>query len=365
MPGRGSSQPPRVDLAEFDFILPPELIAARPASPRDASRLLVMTPGETVPNSRTHAGFAQLGEFLAPGDLLVLNDTRVEPYRLFGARATGAQVECLLLERSDARGVARLRPARKIKVGEPIPMEGGALVLTAEENLGEGRFRVHLAAGVGRTESLEELFARYGRLPLPPYIARELDADPTADRESYQTVFAKNPGAVAAPTAGLHFTNELLAELRERGVETTTVTLHVGEGTFLPVRVDRVEDHEMHSERFVLPESAAAAIAATRARKGRVIAVGTTAARTLETQAAGDRLVRSGIGESRLYMYPGKSFQVIDGLLTNFHLPRSTLLLLVSALAGREPILAAYADAMERAYRFYSYGDAMFIRPTF
>jgi S-adenosylmethionine:tRNA ribosyltransferase-isomerase len=298
---------------------------------------------------------AELPELLEPGDLLVFNDTRVIPARLHARKETGGRVEVLLERLLDQRHcVAQVRASKSPRAGGRLLLEGDiALVVTGRE---DGFFHLELesAPAVG---GLAQVLERHGHMPLPPYIHRE---DATEDRERYQTVYARAPGAVAAPTAGLHFDPALLERLARRGVESTSVTLHVGAGTFQPVRVERIEDHRMHAEYLEVGQSACAAVAAARARGGRVIAVGTTAVRSLETAAAGGGL-RPYAGDSRLFIYPGFEFQVVDGLLTNFHLPGSTLLMLVSALAGRERILSAYAHAVSAEYRFFSYGDAMLI----
>lgn len=300
-----------------------------------------------------------LPQTLAAGDLLVVNDTRVLPHRLLGRRPTGGAVQVLILERAGARCTGYLRPAAKIAPGQVIALEGGALTLHPEEDLGGGQFRFRLDAPSGGDVDAE--LERVGRAPLPPYLRRGNGEDVARDREDYQTVFAAHAGAVAAPTAGLHFTPELLAALEAKGVELAKVTLHVGAGTFAPVRVDRVEDHRMHAEHYAISEETAAAVERTRARGGRVVAVGTTSARTLESCAQEDGTVRAGSGSTELYLYPGKRLVVVDALLTNFHLPGSTLLMLVSAFADRELILAAYREAIAQEYRFYSFGDAMLI----
>ncbi|MGE3172645.1 MAG: tRNA preQ1(34) S-adenosylmethionine ribosyltransferase-isomerase QueA [Planctomycetota bacterium] len=346
-----------MDVADFDFELPAAAIAAAPAEPRDHSRLLVLDRGG---EPLRHASFRDLPEFLRPGDLLVLNDTRVRPWRLLGRRASGGRVECLILRLDGDRAEGFVKPSKKLAVGDELAMEEGAVRLRLRADLGAGRWGFTLTAG-DPGEPLEQALERVGRAPLPPYIPRDEGSAKGPDRERYQTVFARAPGAVAAPTAGLHFTPALLDAVRARGVEITTVTLHVGEGTFAPVRAVQVEAHRMHGERYEVPPAAAAAVAAARARGGRVIAVGTTSCRTLETCADGAGGVASGSGTSELFLFPGKRFRVVDALITNFHLPRSTLLMLVSAFAGREPVLAAYAEAIAHGYRFYSYGDAMLI----
>jgi S-adenosylmethionine:tRNA ribosyltransferase-isomerase len=343
--------------SEFDFELPAGRIAARPAEPRDAARLLVH---DRRTRATQHRVFRDLPELLRPGDLLVLNDTRVQPWRLRGRRATGGAVECLLLQLDAAgRGEAFVKPSKKLRAGDVVPMEGGALVVTLRHALGGGRWRVELAAPAGG--DVGAVLERCGRAPLPPYIERDGTEDAAADRARYQTVFARVPGAVAAPTAGLHFTPELLGRIAALGVETAFVTLHTGEGTFAPLRTEVVEEHRMHAEAFELPAATAAAVAAARARGGRVIAVGTTSCRTLETCTRDDRTVEARRGQSELFLYPGRPFRVVDALLTNFHLPRSTLLMLVAAFAGRDEVLALYREAVAREYRFFSFGDAMLL----
>ncbi|MCB9876462.1 MAG: tRNA preQ1(34) S-adenosylmethionine ribosyltransferase-isomerase QueA [Planctomycetes bacterium] len=347
---------------DFDFELPPELIARRSVEPRDRARLFVH---ERATRQNQHRVVADLPELLREGDLLVLNDTRVMPWRLCGRRATGGAVECLLLrldaaDGATAHGEAFVKPSKKLRAGDRLPMEEDALLLTLEQALGGGRWRVALDAVGGDVAATLE---RCGRAPLPPYIGHEPGQveDVAADRRRYQTVFAKAPGAVAAPTAGLHFTEALLGRLAAAGVAMAFVTLHVGEGTFAPLRTDVVEQHRMHEERYELPAATAAAVAATRARGGRVVAVGTTSCRTLETCAAEGRTVRAGSGASDLFLYPGRSFQVVDALLTNFHLPQSTLLMLVSAFAGHAETMALYREAVAQRYRFFSFGDAMLL----
>ncbi len=342
-------------VSEFDFVLPPERIATAAAEPRDHARLLVH---DRRHGTQEHVQVKDLGRFLRAGDLLVLNDTRVLPWRLRGRRATGGGVECLLVRLDGDVGEAFVKPSKKLRVGDVVPMEGGAIGLALRESLGGGRWSVALLAREG---TVAQALERCGRAPLPPYIDRDGDEDVHKDRARYQTVFARTPGAIAAPTAGLHFTPELLAALQAGGVELAWVTLHVGEGTFAPLRATVVEEHRMHAERYELPAATAAAVASTKARGGRVVAVGTTSCRTLETCAADDGTIRAGSGASDLFLYPGRRFRVVDALLTNFHLPQSTLLMLVAAFAGREPILAVYRDAIERGYRFYSFGDAMLI----
>lgn len=345
----------RLLVSDFDFTLPAERIAIRPAEPRDHARLFVHDR-RTRRDEHTHV--YDLPRFLRAGDLLVLNDTRVMPWRLRGRRATGGAVECLLVHLDGDAGEALVKPSKKLRAGDRIAMEDGALELELRESRGEGRWRVGLRA---RTGTVAEALEACGRAPLPPYIARDGKEDVAADRARYQTVFARAPGAIAAPTAGLHFTPELLQQLRTHGVELAHVTLHVGEGTFAPLRTEIVEQHRMHEERYELPEATAAVVRAAKARGGRVVAVGTTSCRTLETCAHDADVVRAGSGVSSLFLFPGRPFRVVDALFTNFHLPQSTLLMLVAAFAGRDEVLAAYRDAIARGYRFYSFGDAMLI----
>jgi S-adenosylmethionine:tRNA ribosyltransferase-isomerase len=347
-----------MNVADFDFELPAERIAQRPASQRDAARLLVL---DRESGALRHRRFSDLVALLQPGDLLVLNDTRVIPARLVGHKPTGGRVELLLVEPVEP-GASGEEWRCLVKASRP-PVPGssidfgqgfGARVLERDP-LG---WRVRLEA---RGERPQELLERVGQVPLPPYIRRD-DAGPdAADGERYQTVFARQPGAIAAPTAGLHFTEELLQQLEHAGIAHTFVTLHVGPGTFQPVTAQRVEEHRMHPERFEIPADAARAVASARSRSGRVVAVGTTVVRTLESCAAGEGRISPGRDHSSLFIYPGFRFHVVDALITNFHLPRSTLLMLVSAFAGRECVLAAYRQAIEAGYRFYSYGDAMLI----
>jgi S-adenosylmethionine:tRNA ribosyltransferase-isomerase len=336
----------------FDFDLPDDLIAQHPVEPRDRSRLLVV---HRRSGTWEHRVFADLPELLGPGDLLVRNNTRVVPARLIGRReATGGKWEGLFLRaRPDGAweilATTRGRPA----AGERVVLDGG-LILTLLEKGEAGRWAV-------RPEDdgpAERLLERHGHVPLPPYVRKGRDAP--EDRLRYQTLYAAVPGAVAAPTAGLHFTPEVFAGLAERGVGWVDVTLHVGLGTFRPIEAERIEDHALHAEWAELPARAAEALNEARGRGGRIVAVGTTSARTLETAAATGTF-RPFAGETALYLKPGHTFRGLDALLTNFHLPRSSLLVLVSALAGVELIRAAYAEAIRERYRFYSYGDAMLI----
>jgi S-adenosylmethionine:tRNA ribosyltransferase-isomerase len=337
-----------VKRSDFQFDLPAELIAQQPAEQRSDSRLLCLglADGRLVDRH-----FRDLPRLLRPGDLLVFNNTRVIPARLFGRKDSGGKVE-ILVERllSDSECLAQLRASKTPRAGTEIQLEDGQ----ALEVLGREDSFFHLRmAGGGLGRQLERL----GHIPLPPYIDR---ADTPMDRERYQTVYARHPGAVAAPTAGLHFDTGVLEALAAGGVEQAEVTLHVGAGTFQPVRCENIEEHRMHAEWLQVPAAVCAAVARARERGGRVIAVGTTAVRSLETAAASGRL-EPFAGDSRIFIYPGFHFRVIDGLLTNFHLPESTLLMLVSALAGRERVLAAYEHAVRERYRFFSYGDAMLL----
>jgi S-adenosylmethionine:tRNA ribosyltransferase-isomerase len=332
-------------LDDFDYSLPPERIAQMPLAERSASRLLVMR-GATLENR----GIRDLPGLLAPGDLLVMNDTRVIHARLLGRKDTGGQVE-VLVERIAADGevIAQLRASKPPKPGSRLRLED-AIDAEVLGRLGEF-WRLTFAGNAN------DLIERHGRLPLPPYIERAADAP---DEERYQTVFARENGSVAAPTAGLHFDPPLLAALAARGIESAQVTLHVGAGTFQPVRVHDLAEHRMHRERYRVPQTTVDAIAACRARGGRVVAVGTTTLRTLET-AALDGELKAGSGESELFVTPGFTFRVADLLLTNFHLPKSTLLMLVSAFGGLDNIRTAYRHAIDNQYRFFSYGDAMLI----
>jgi S-adenosylmethionine:tRNA ribosyltransferase-isomerase len=355
-----------VKVSEFEYELPSERIAQRPASPRDSARLLVHRIAQ---DATQHLCVRDLSGVLAPGDLLVVNDTRVRAARLLGRRASGGAVELTLVERvAGPRWRALARPGGRLRAGEVLELEGGAFRAALIE-------RARTAAGDLAPEWLLELEVRdgpeietalelWGRMPLPPYVRRErADERALSDRADYQTVFARAVGAVAAPTAGLHFTPALLGELAARGVERAAVTLHVGEGTFKPVVADDTREHSMHAETYELSEAAAGAWRRCRARGGRVVAVGTTSVRTLESCVAEDGEVRAGSGSTRLFLVPGAHFRAVDALLTNFHLPRSTLLMLVAAFAGRERVLRLYREAIELGYRFYSYGDAMLLLP--
>ncbi|HZV54560.1 MAG TPA: tRNA preQ1(34) S-adenosylmethionine ribosyltransferase-isomerase QueA [Rhodocyclaceae bacterium] len=332
-------------LDDFDYLLPPDRIAQIPLAERSASRLLVMHGSELEDR-----GIRDLPGLLVPGDLLVMNDTRVIHARLYGRKDSGGQVE-VLVERIAADGevIAQMRASKPPKPGSRLRLED-AIEAEVLGRIGEFWRLTFNGDAV-------ELIERHGRLPLPPYIERAAE---TPDEERYQTVFAREKGSVAAPTAGLHFDPPLLAALAERGIATAHVTLHVGAGTFQPVRVHDLAEHRMHKERYWVPQATVDAIAACRARGGRVVAVGTTSLRTLET-AAPDGELKAGEGESELFVTPGFDFKVVDVLLTNFHLPKSTLLMLVSAFGGLDNIRAAYRHAIEHNYRFFSYGDAMLI----
>ena len=344
---------------ELDYELPAELIAQQPAKVRSESRLLVLGRGK---GGLIDSRFEKIGEFLRGGDCLVLNDTKVLPARFFARRGSGGKVECLFLEEiSGGLWEVMVKGARRLKAGEVIYLKDvqGRNYCEAEvvEKKGEGKCLLKMGA-VG---SAAVILERIGFPQLPPYIKRGVDlAQAARDRKRYQTVYAKNRGAVAAPTAGLHFTDELTERLRGRGVVFAYVTLHVGEGTFRPVTAARLEEHRMHEERYSIDEANAGIINSAKEKGDRVIAVGTTSVRVLETAAAGAK-VQAGSGATRLFITPGYKFNVVDGMVTNFHLPKSTLLALVGAFAGLDKTLAAYRRAVERRYRFYSYGDAMLI----
>ena len=364
-----------MDVALFDYDLPAERISQVPAERRDGSRLLVM---DRAGGMVEHHDFVGIGACLQAGDLLVVNDAQVTPTRLWGAKATGGRVELLVMRALDVVPPSAdqelwsclVRASRRPAPGSWFDVTGD-LQATIVEERGQGEAVVCFrpAAGglppaTGGTGSrVAAALERHGEMPLPPYIRRSPDdARAVADRSRYQTVFASVPGAVAAPTAGLHFTPEVLADLDACGIARATLTLLVGPGTFRPVSVERAEDHHLAPETFELPAALAAAVQDTRCRGGRVVACGTTVVRVLEACARGDGLVEAGAGECDLFIRPGHTFRVVDALLTNFHLPRSTLLMLVCAFAGREAVLAAYREAVERCYGFYSYGDAMLIR---
>ena len=340
--------------SDFYYELPPELIAQDPLSKRSSSRLLhVPLDGGDF----THHVFDEIPSFLKPGDCLVLNDTKVIPARLLGHRKeTGGAVELLLLKRlSDNSWETLVRPGKKCREGAELSFGDGKLLARVESVLPDGNRVVSFNFDGIWEEVLDEL----GQMPLPPYITHKL-----ADRNRYQTVYAKNDGSAAAPTAGLHFTKELLQSIEESGVKLAYVTLHVGLGTFRPVKEDNILDHHMHTEMYQVSEEAADSINETKAKGGRVICVGTTSCRTIESAAEFDEstdryVIRPQSKETDIFIYPGYEFKLLDGLITNFHLPESTLIMLVSALAGRERILAAYEEAVRERYRFFSFGDAM------
>ena len=336
--------------ADFDFELPAELIAQTPLERRDASRLLTL---DKVTGTTGHCHFYDLPRFLKPGDCLVLNDSRVLPARLIGHRPTGGACEVLLLvDRGEGLWECLVRPGRKLKPGAEVIFGDGQLTATVEGELEDGKRAVRFHYQGIFLEILEQL----GKMPLPPYIKAEL-----ADQERYQTVYSKVVGSAAAPTAGLHFTPELLKQVQAMGVKVCSVTLHVGLGTFRPVKAEDISDHEMHSEFCMISRETADIINETKRSGGRVICVGTTSCRTIESFASEDGTMEERSGWTNIFIYPGYKFKVLDALITNFHLPQSTLIMLVSALAGREHVLAAYKEAVQERYRFFSFGDAMFI----
>ena len=336
--------------SDFDFYLPEELIAQTPLERRDASRLLTLDKNTGAVG---HHRFYELPRFLRPGDCLVLNDSRVLPARLIGRRPTGGACEVLLLvDRGDNLWECLVRPGRKLKPGARVIFGDGRLTATVEAELNDSKRAVRFQYQGIFLEILEQL----GRMPLPPYIKAELE-----DQERYQTVYSRVAGSAAAPTAGLHFTTELLDRIRGMGVKVCCVTLHVGLGTFRPVKAEDITDHEMHSEFCMISGETAGIINETKQNGGRVICVGTTSCRTVESFAAEDGTLSERSGWTDIFIYPGYRFKVLDALITNFHLPQSTLIMLVSALAGRERVLAAYEAAVREKYRFFSFGDAMFI----
>lgn len=343
---------------DFHFNLPAELVAQEPLAERTASRLMVL---EGHSGNVGHSYFSALTDWVSPEDLLVFNNTRVIPARLYGIKQTGGRVE-ILIERvvDDHTVVAHIRASK-------APKDGSAIIITADDqaDASEQTVRVQQRDGalyrlISETDTWRLIMGSFGHVPLPPYIDRD---DAKMDWQRYQTVYACREGAVAAPTAGLHFDHTLLSDLAAQGVATAEVTLHVGSGTFQPVRVEDVTTHQMHSEWLEVTDEVVSAVAACRERQGRVIAVGTTSVRALETAAAGGQLAPF-TGESDIFLYPGKQFRVIDAMITNFHLPESTLIMLVSAFAGYDNTMAAYREAVRARYRFFSYGDAMFVTPT-
>lgn len=338
--------------SEFHFDLPEELIAQQPLQQRDASRLLCLTAGHERP---TDCNFTQFPELIKENDLLVMNDTRVIPARLLGHKPTGGKVE-ILLERmlDDRRFLAQVRASKSPKPGSRIVLDDNHQLDVAGRQ--EDLFELSVVGDI----LLVDLLEACGHVPLPPYIDRP---DNDLDQERYQTVYASQPGAVAAPTAGLHFDVSMLDRLQEKGVRLVKVTLHVGAGTFQPVRVDRVEDHKLHEEQIDVSQAAVEAVKETRERQGRVIAVGTTSVRALESAALSGELTAAR-GETDIFIYPGYEFRVVDALLTNFHLSESSLLMLVCAFGGYDRVMHAYRHAVEQRYRFFSYGDAMFVEPA-
>lgn len=340
--------------SDFDYSLPPELIAQTPADRRDASRLMVL---DREDGSISETVFSAITGLFRTGDLLVLNDTRVIPARLLGKKESGGRIEVFLVRRiagPEETWSCLLRCSKKPHPGSVIILPGGMEAVVLERSDQETWLLTFSPA-----EGFDGWLETHGSMPLPPYVRREAGSE---DRSRYQTVFAKVSGAVAAPTAGLHFTDELLGGLGSLGVEIASLTLHVGLGTFLPVRVDEVLEHRMHREFYSIPPETAAAVAERKRGKGRVIALGTTTTRALEHAAAPDGTVRHGDGEADIFIRPSYRFKVVDAMITNFHLPCSTLLLLVSAFAGKDFLFRAYGEAVKRGFRFYSYGDAMFIR---
>ena len=340
-----------MDVKDFYFDLPKEQIAQDPLKDRSSSRLLVL---DRESGAVQHRGFRDLLDYLHPGDCLVINNTKVIPARLYGEReGTGAQIEILLLKRKEGDVWETLvKPGKKARPGTRILFGGGLLCGEVIAVVEDGNRLIRFSyEGI-----FEEILDQLGQMPLPPYITHEL-----TDKNRYQTVYAKYDGSAAAPTAGLHFTPQLLAAIREMGVEIAEVTLHVGLGTFRPVKAQTVQEHHMHSEYFSIDEEAAEKINRARAGGGRILCVGTTSCRTLESAAAEDGFLAPASGWTDIFIYPGYRFKIMDGLITNFHLPESTLLMLVSAFAGREHVLAAYEEAVREGYRFFSFGDAMLI----
>ncbi len=340
-----------IPIEHFDYKLPESLIAQRPADHRSSSRLLCM---DRERMDIEHRNFSDLPNLLRKGDLLVVNDTKVFPARLMARRVTGGSVEIFLLEfpSGNENVPCLIKPGRRIKVEESVALKDGTTLV-----LKRGRDGFSVSGG---DTTLKEAIWKFGKVPLPPYIHRPSDDPDDADQERYQTVYASHPGAVAAPTAGLHFDQEVLARIEEMGAVIGKVTLHVGPGTFIPVRARDITRHRMDEEIYTVPQDTAALVEDVKRTGGRVVAVGTTVVRTLESAYDGQS-VKAGVGLSSLFIYPGYQFSVVDALVTNFHLPRSTLLMLVCAFAGTDFVMKAYREAVERGYRFYSYGDAMFI----
>lgn len=340
-----------MNLHDFDYELPEELIAQDPLEDRSSSRLMVL---DRKTGKTEHHIFREIVEMLHPGDCLVVNNTKVIPARLIGSKVgTDAKIEVLLLKReADDVWETLVKPGKKARPGAKISFGDGLLIGEVLDVVEDGNRKIRFQyEGI-----FEEILDQLGQMPLPPYITHEL-----RDKNRYQTVYAKHDGSAAAPTAGLHFTPELLQEIQHRGVQIAHVTLHVGLGTFRPVKVENILDHHMHSEFYVVEEEQAKIINETKARGGRVIAVGTTSCRTLESATGEDGILRAGSGWTDIFIYPGYTFRLIDALITNFHLPESTLLMLISAFAGREQVLEAYQEAVRERYRFFSFGDAMLL----
>ena len=336
--------------SEFWYDLPEELIAQTPLEKRDTSRLLAL---DRVTGEISHKHFYDIIDYLKPGDCLVMNDSRVLPARLLGHRPTGGAVEVLLLrDLGDKKWECLCKPGRKMQVGNEVIFGNGELSATVREVRDDGNRVVEFHYEGIFLEVLERL----GKMPLPPYIKEELE-----DQERYQTVYSREVGSAAAPTAGLHFTNELLDKIRDKGIKTAFVTLHVGLGTFRPVKAENISEHHMHSELCMISAETAAILNETKAKGGRVICVGTTSCRTLESLVNDDGSFEAKSKWTEIFIFPGYTFKAMDGLITNFHLPESTLVMLVSAFAGREHVLSAYAEAVRERYRFFSFGDAMFI----
>ena len=352
---------PMYRLDDYDYHLPERLVAQAPASDRDGSRLLHLNRSD---GSVVHRQFDDIVALLRPTDVLVVNNTRVIPGRLYGRKETGGKVELLILNYGEADGSPQdrrrvfrclIKASKRLRASTRLFFEEGleAQVIHYSDGIYTVRFRA--------PEAFDQLLDRIGRMPLPPYIKRDPSQPEASDRTRYQTVYAREQGAIAAPTAGLHFTDEIFTHIKAIGVTVATVTLHVGYGTFVPVRVDDIRDHRMHDEWFSIPEETVRIVNRAKAAGQRVVAVGTTSVRTLEYAARSEGCLSAGAGRCDLFIFPGYQFKIVDILLTNFHLPRSTLLMLVSAFAGRETILAAYHAAVAAEYRFFSYGDAMLI----
>ena len=348
----------KLNVSDYDYFLPEEQIAQDPLADRSSSKLLVLdkNTGET-----SHHVFKEIIDYLNPGDCLCINNTKVIPARLIGRKKTGGVVEVLLLKRLEdekSKWEVLTRPGKKARVGDEIifggegPEDFDLLCRVTEVKEDGNRIVEFEYDGI-----FEEILDKLGQMPLPPYITHRLE-----DKNRYQTVYAKIEGSAAAPTAGLHFTNALLEQIKEKGVKVVSVTLHVGLGTFRPVQVENILDHKMHSEYYEVSEETAKILNETKANGGRIISVGTTSTRTLESVTDENGIVHAGSGETQIFIYPGYKFKAIDGLITNFHLPKSTLIMLVSALAGRKNVLNAYKEAVEKKYRFFSFGDAMFIK---